>query len=89
VTVGPVAKFAISRLLLGMTTVIWFALVSVITIPQAWLQVRQVHLRKEDGGTVGSLRPIAVASIFLRLVSSSWTPQGSGMDCVSGLRAVP
>ena len=45
--------------------------------PQAWLQVRQVHLRKDDGGTVGSLRPIAVESIFLRLVSSSYvrTPQ--------------
>ena len=54
-----------------------FALVSVKTIPQAWLQVRQVHLRKDDGGTVGSLRPIAVESIFLRLVSSSYvrTPQ--------------
>ncbi|CAL1145518.1 unnamed protein product, partial [Cladocopium goreaui] len=45
--------------------------------PQAWLQVRQVHLRKDDSGTVGSLRPIAVESIFLRLVSSSYvrTPQ--------------
>ena len=46
--------------------------------PQAWHQVRQVHLRKTDDEVpdgsvpVETMRPIAVESIFLRVVSSAY-----------------
>ncbi len=89
VTVGPVAKFAISRLLLGVTTVIWFCIGLSYNNPTGMAAGTSGSFKKETRWDCRVFAAYCSCKHFSTLVSSSWTPQGSGMECISGLRAAP
>ena len=72
VTVGPIAKFAISRLLLGMSTVIWFCIGLSYNNSTDMASGSSGSFKTRGRWDCRVLQPISVANIFLRFVSSSW-----------------